>query len=447
MNATPTGGPGLPQERRLVTEIPGPESLARLERKKQHVADGVGIVLPVFVTAAGGGVLHDVDGNSLIDLGSGIAVTSVGNAAARVVERLTAQAAAFTHTCFMVTPYDGYVDVCAALADLTPGDHAKKSALFNSGAEAVENAVKIARSATGRDAVAVFDHAYHGRTNLTMAMTAKNMPYKHRFGPFAGEVYRAPISYPMRDGLSGAEAAARAIDVLDKQVGAANLACLVIEPILGEGGFVVPAEGFLPALLAWCREHGIVFVADEIQSGFCRTGDWFACDHEGVVPDLVVTAKGIAGGLPLAAVTGRAELMDAVHVGGLGGTYGGNPVACAAALGAMEEMREHDLAGRAREIGALIRARLDDLAGKHAVIADIRGRGAMMAIELVDPESGEPDAARTAAVNAHCHRNGVVTLTCGTWGNVFRFLPPLATTDALLKEAFDVVAEAFAATD
>ena len=447
MNATPTGGPGLPQERRLVTEIPGPESLARLERKKQHVADGVGIVLPVFVTAAGGGVLHDVDGNSLIDLGSGIAVTSVGNAAARVVERLTAQAAAFTHTCFMVTPYDGYVDVCVALAELTPGDHAKKSALFNSGAEAVENAVKIARSATGRDAVAVFDHAYHGRTNLTMAMTAKNMPYKHRFGPFAGEVYRAPISYPMRDGLSGAEAAARAIDVLDKQVGAANLACLVIEPILGEGGFVVPAEGFLPALLAWCREHGIVFVADEIQSGFCRTGDWFACDHEGVVPDLVTTAKGIAGGLPLAAVTGRAELMDAVHVGGLGGTYGGNPVACAAALGAMEEMREHDLAGRAREIGALMRARLEDLAGKHAVIADIRGRGAMMAIELVDPETGEPDAARTAAVNAHCHRNGVVTLTCGTWGNVFRFLPPLATTDALLQEAFDVVAEAFAATD
>jgi 4-aminobutyrate aminotransferase/(S)-3-amino-2-methylpropionate transaminase len=447
MNATPTGGPGLPQERRLVTEIPGPESRARLERKKQYVADGVGTALPVFVTAAGGGVLQDVDGNSLIDLGSGIAVTSVGNAAPRVVERLVAQAAAYTHTCFMVTPYDGYVDVCEALADLTPGDHPKKSALFNSGAEAVENAVKIARVATGRDAVAVFDHAYHGRTNLTMAMTSKNMPYKHGFGPFAGEVYRAPMSYPMRDGLSGAEAAARAIDVLDKQVGAGNLACLVIEPILGEGGFVVPADGFLPALKEWTEANGIVFVADEIQSGFCRTGDWFACDHEGVVPDLVTTAKGIAGGLPLAAVTGRAELMDAVHVGGLGGTYGGNPVACAAALGAIEEMREHDLGARARAIGALMQARLDDLAGKHAVIAEIRGRGAMMAIELVDPDTGSPDAARAAAVNAHCHRNGVVTLTCGTWGNVFRFLPPLATTDALLHEAFDVVAEAFAATD
>jgi 4-aminobutyrate aminotransferase/(S)-3-amino-2-methylpropionate transaminase len=404
-------------------------------------------MLPVFVTAAGGGVLHDVDGNSLIDLGSGIAVTSVGNAAPKVVERLTAQAAAFTHTCFMVTPYDGYVDVCERLAALTPGDHAKKSALFNSGAEAVENAVKIARSATGRDAVAVFDHAYHGRTNLTMAMTAKNMPYKHRFGPFAGEVYRAPMSYPFRDGLSGAEAAARAIDVLDKQVGPANLACLVIEPVLGEGGFVVPADGFLPALRDWTAEHGIVFVADEIQSGFCRTGDWFASDHEGVVPDLVTTAKGIAGGMPLAAVTGRAELMDAVHVGGLGGTYGGNPVACAAALGAIEEMEEHDLVGRARQIGDLMRARLEDLAGKHAVIADIRGRGAMMAIELTEPGTTNPDPVRAAAVNAHCHRSGVVTLTCGTWGNVFRFLPPLSTSDELLHEAFDVVAEAFAATD
>src|SRR3954449_6151715 len=303
------GGPSLPQQRNLVTEIPGPESLARLDRKKAHVADGVGTTLPVFVVAAGGGVLVDVDGNSLIDLGSGIAVTSVGNAADSVVARVQEQVAAFTHTCFMITPYDGYVDVCEQLAELTPGAHAKKSALFNSGAEAVENAVKIARVATGRDAVAVFDHAYHGRTNLTMAMTAKNMPYKNGFGPFAGEVYRAPMSYPLRDGLTGEQAAARAIDVLDKQVGAANLACLVIEPIQGEGGFVVPAPGFLPALAAWAEEHGIVFIADEIQTGFCRTGDWFASEHEGVVPDLVTTAKGIAGGLPLAGGPGRAEPM------------------------------------------------------------------------------------------------------------------------------------------
>src|SRR5689334_20818982 len=278
MSITTAGGTSLAQRRNLVTSVPGPRPQEKLARKKQYVADGVGTTLPVFVEAAGGGILLDADGNSLIDLGSGIAVTTVGNAADGVVSRVQEQVAAFTHTCFMVTPYDGYVDVCAALAELTPGDHAKKSALFNSGAEAVENAVKIARVATGKDAVAVFDHAYHGRTNLTMAMTAKNMPYKHGFGPFAGEVYRAPMSYPLRDGLSGAEAAARAIDVLDKQVGVANLACVVIEPVLGEGGFIVPAPGFLPAIAAWAKENGIVYIADEIQSGFCRTGDWFASD-------------------------------------------------------------------------------------------------------------------------------------------------------------------------
>jgi 4-aminobutyrate aminotransferase/(S)-3-amino-2-methylpropionate transaminase len=440
------GGLTLLQERRLVTEIPGPGSRALLERKKAHVADGVGTMLPVFVVAAGGGVLQDVDGNTLIDLGSGIAVTTVGNAAPAVARNVHAQVDAFTHTCFMITPYDGYVDVCEVLAEVTPGDHAKKSALFNSGAEAVENAVKVARVATGRDAVGVLDHAYHGRTNLTMAMTAKNMPYKNGFGPFAGEVYRAPMSYPFRDGLTGEQAAARTIDVLDKQVGAGNLACLVVEPIQGEGGFVVPAPGFLPALAAWARENGVVLVADEIQSGFCRTGDWFASEHEGVVPDLVTTAKGIAGGLPLAAVTGRAELMDSVHVGGLGGTYGGNPVACAAALGAVEEMREGRLAERARELGDLMAARLGALAAAHDVIGDIRGRGAMMAIELCRPGTTEPDPVRTAAVAAHCHRHGVVTLTCGTWGNVFRFLPPLSISDALLDEAFDVVEEAFEAT-
>ncbi|MGC4109070.1 MAG: 4-aminobutyrate--2-oxoglutarate transaminase [Nocardioides sp.] len=448
MSTTIAGGTSLTQQRNLVTEIPGPRSQEKLARKKQYVADGVGTTLPVFIEAAGGGVLHDADGNTLIDLGSGIAVTTVGNAAPSVVRRVQEQVAAFTHTCFMITPYDGYVDVAEALAELTPGDHAKKSALFNSGAEAVENAVKIARVATGKDAVAVFDHAYHGRTNLTMAMTAKNMPYKNGFGPFAGEVYRAPMSYPFREtaGIKGEDAARRAIDQLDKQVGAQNLACVVIEPILGEGGFVVPADGFLPALAAWCRDNDVLFVADEIQSGFCRTGDWFACDHEGVVPDLITTAKGIAGGLPLAAVTGRAEVMDAVHAGGLGGTYGGNPVACAAALGAIEEMKTHDLPARARAIEATVRRRLEAIAADHPVIGDIRGRGAMMATELVKPGTLEPDAARTSAVAAYCHQQGVVVLTCGTWGNVFRFLPPLSISDELLEEAFDVVADAFAAT-
>ncbi len=448
-SATPrAGGPGLPQERRLVTEIPGPASLAKLARRQQLVAAGVGTTLPVFVEAAGGGVIVDADGNFLIDLASGIAVTSVGNAATEVTERVVEQVRAFTHTCFMVTPYDGYVDVCDELAQLTPGDHPKKSALFNSGAEAVENAVKIARSFTGRNAVGVFDHAYHGRTNLTMAMTAKNMPYKHGFGPFANEVYRAPVSYPFREPvpISGEAAADRAIDVLDKQVGVTNLACVVIEPVLGEGGFVVPAEGFLPRLRAWTEEHGIVFVADEIQSGFCRTGAWFACDHEHVVPDLVTSAKGIAGGLPLAAVTGRAEIMDSVHVGGLGGTYGGNPVACAAALGAIETMRKQDLPARARELGAAMHKRLTEIAARHPEAADVRGRGAMMAVEIVGTDGLTPDPVRAGSISAYCHARGVVTLTAGTYGNVLRFLPPLVMPDHLLEEAFDVVSEAFDAT-
>ncbi len=438
-----TGGPDLPQERRLVTEVPGPRSRELHARRQAAVAAGVGSTLPVYVAAAGGGVVVDVDGNSLIDLASGIAVTGVGNSAPEVVSRVTEQVAAFTHTCFMVAPYEGYVEVCEQLARLTPGDHAKKAALFNSGAEAVENAVKVARAATGRDAVVVFDHAYHGRTNLTMAMTAKNMPYKHGFGPFAGEVYRAPMSYPFREPapITGAQAAARAIEVVEKQVGASNLACVVIEPVLGEGGFVVPAEGFLPAIAAWCRENDVVFVADEIQSGMCRTGAWFACEHEGVVPDLVTVAKGVAGGFPLAAVVGRAELMDAVHGGGLGGTYGGNPVACAAALGAIATMEQLDLNAAARHVEELMTTRLRALAAEVPAIGEVRGRGAMLAVELVRPGTTEPDAALAGRIAAGCHERGVLTLTCGTYGNVLRFLPPLVIPDHLLHEALDVLEE------
>ena len=436
-----TGGPTLPQERRLVTPIPGPRSQELQQRRTRAVAAGVSSVLPVYVAAAGGGVVVDVDGNSLIDLASGIAVTSVGNAAPEVVARVQDQVAAFTHTCFMVAPYDGYVEVCEQLAELTPGAHAKRAALFNSGAEAVENAVKVARVHTGRNAVVVVDHAYHGRTNLTMAMTAKNMPYKQGFGPFANEVYRAPMSYPFRDGLSGAEAAARTIDVIDKQVGAANVACLVIEPVLGEGGFIVPAPGYLPALAEYAAAHGIVFVADEIQSGMCRTGAWFASEHEGVVPDLVTVAKGIAGGLPLSGVVGRAEMMDAVHAGGLGGTYGGNPVACAAALGSIATMRELDLNARARAIETLLVGRLRDLAQAFPAIGEVRGRGAMIAIEVVQPGTTTPDPAMAARLSSGCHQAGVLTLTCGTYGNVLRFLPPLVAPDHLLHEAMDVLAE------
>jgi 4-aminobutyrate aminotransferase/(S)-3-amino-2-methylpropionate transaminase len=441
--AVTTGGPTLPQERRLVTAIPGPRSIELQERRTAAVSAGVGGTLPVFIVAAGGGVLVDVDGNSLIDMGSGIAVTTVGNSAPKVVENVARQVAEFTHTCFMVTPYESYVAVCEALNELTPGDHVKRSALFNSGAEAVENAVKIARAYTHRQAIVVFEHGYHGRTNLTMGLTAKNMPYKHSFGPFAPEIYRVPLSYPFRDGLTGAEAAAHAISRIEKEIGADNVAAIIIEPIAGEGGFIVPAEGFLPELVEFARANGIVFVADEIQTGFCRTGDWFACDHEAVIPDLITTAKGIAGGLPLAGVTGRAEIMDAVHVGGLGGTYGGNPVACAAALGSIEEMRTGDLNTAARRIGAIMVPRLEALAERTGRIGQVRGRGAMIAVEVVVPGTSDADAASTSAVAKACHAAGVVVLTAGTYGNVLRFLPPLSMPEHLLDEAMTVIEQAF----
>jgi 4-aminobutyrate aminotransferase/(S)-3-amino-2-methylpropionate transaminase len=447
--AAPTGGPGLPQVRRLVTEVPGPRSRELMARRAATVARGVGTTLPVFVAAAGGGVIVDVDGNSLIDFGSGIAVVNVGNAATAVAAAVAEQAARFTHTCFMVTPYEGYVAVCEALARLTPGSHEKRSALFNSGAEAVENAVKIARAATGRSAVVAFDHAYHGRTNLTMALTAKAMPYKHSFGPFAPEIYRMPMAYPYRwptgPERCGEEAAATVIDLVTKQVGAEAVAAVVIEPIQGEGGFVVPPPGFLAALAGFCRDNGIVFIADEVQTGFGRTGDLFACEHEGVVPDLIVTAKGIAGGLPLAAVTGRAEIMDAVHVGGLGGTFGGNPVACAAALAAIDTLQSQQLTRRAAEIGAIMLPRLQSMAERYPAIGDVRGRGAMVAVELVaDPAGKQPDAGLTARVAAACHAEGLVVLTAGTWGNVLRFLPPLVIGDDLLDEGLTILEKAFA---
>ncbi|BCK68228.1 4-aminobutyrate--2-oxoglutarate transaminase [Streptomyces platensis] len=444
-----SGGPALAQERRVVTAIPGPKSQELWARKQATVAGGVGAVLPVFVKRAGGGVLEDVDGNSLIDFGSGIAVTSVGNSAEAVVRRATAQLQAFTHTCAMVAPYEPYIEVCEQLAELTPGDHAKKSALFNSGAEAVENAVKIARVHTKRQAVVVFDHGYHGRTNLTMALTSKNMPYKQGFGPFAPEVYRVPVAYPYR-WLTGPEncaqeAADQAISQITKQIGAENVAAIIIEPVLGEGGFIEPAKGFLPAIANFAKENGIVFVADEIQSGFCRTGQWFACEDEGIVPDLITTAKGIAGGLPLAAVTGRAEIMDAAHAGGLGGTYGGNPVACAAALGSIETMREQDLNAKARRIGEVMTARLHAIAEKYDIIGEVRGRGAMIAIELVKSGSKEPNPEATGALAKACHQEGLLVLTTGTYGNVLRFLPPLVIGEDLLNEGLDILEGAFAA--
>ncbi len=437
------------QQRRLVTPVPGPRSQELHARKTAAVSSGIGVGLPAYIERAGGGILVDVDGNHLIDFGSGIAVTSAGNSAPAVVQGVRDQVADFTHTCFMVTPYEEYVAVCEALTELTPGGHEKRSALFNSGAEAVENAVKIARTFTGRSAVVAFDHGYHGRTNLTMGLTAKNMPYKHGFGPFAPEIYRAPMAYPLRwpggPERCAEQAFAAFVDTVHSQVGESNTAAVIVEPIQGEGGFVVPPLGWLRQVADFCAEHGILLIADEIQTGFCRTGDWFACEFEDVVPDLITTAKGMAGGLPLAAVTGRAEVMDSVHAGGLGGTYGGNPVACAAALGAIETMRSEDLCGRARSIEGLFMERLEQLRSKYAAVADVRGRGAMLAVELTTGDADlVPDPTATAAISKHCHSEGLVTLTAGTFGNVLRFLPPLVAPDHLLTEALDILEDAFA---
>jgi 4-aminobutyrate aminotransferase/(S)-3-amino-2-methylpropionate transaminase len=438
----------LTQERRLVTAIPGPKSTEALKRRTEATSGGLGMAIPVVIERASDAILLDIDGNQIIDLGSGIGVTNVGNAAQRVVDRVIEQVQAFTHTCFTVAPYMNYIEVCEKLNAMTPGSHKKKSLLVNSGAEAVENAVKIARHYTKRAAIVVFEHSYHGRTNLTMALTAKNMPYKEGFGPFAPEIYRVPMPYSFHWVGDQATITEDAIDMvthkIDKEIGAHNVAAILIEPIQGEGGFIVPPKGFLPALAKYSKDNGIVFIADEVQTGFARTGHMFAVEEEGVVPDMVVTAKGIAGGLPLAAVTGRAEVMDSVHASGLGGTYGGNPIACAAALGAMETMEEENLVARAKHIGEILGTSLRELAKKYPVIGEVRGRGAMQAIELVEPGTKNPNTAAMNAVVKYCQSQGVLVLTAGTYSNVVRFLPPLVITDALLKDALSVLDDAFA---
>ena len=438
----------LTQERRLVTAIPGPKSTEALKRRTEATSGGLGMAIPVVIERASDAILLDIDGNQIIDLGSGIGVTNVGNAAQRVVDRVIEQVQAFTHTCFTVAPYMNYIEVCEKLNAMTPGSHKKKSLLVNSGAEAVENAVKIARHYTKRPAIVVFEHSYHGRTNLTMALTAKNMPYKEGFGPFAPEIYRVPMPYSFHWVGDQATITEDAIDMvthkIDKEIGAHNVAAILIEPIQGEGGFIVPPKGFLPALAKYSKDNGIVFIADEVQTGFARTGHMFAVEEEGVVPDMVVTAKGIAGGLPLAAVTGRAEVMDSVHASGLGGTYGGNPIACAAALGAMQVLEEENLVARAKHIGEILGSSLRELAKKYPVIGEVRGRGAMQAIELVEPGTKNPNTAAMNAVVKYCQSQGVLVLTAGTYSNVVRFLPPLVITDELLKDALSVLDDAFA---
>ena len=437
----------LPQSRHLATEIPGPLSIAAMQRRTEAVSGGLGMAIPVIISRASDAILEDIDGNRIIDLGAGIGVTNVGNSAPLVVQRVQEAVAAFTHTNFTTAPYMGYIEVCEALNRLTPGDFKKKSILQNSGAEAVENAIKIARHYTKRPAIVVFEHAYHGRTNLTMALTAKNVPYKEGFGPFASEIYRMPMPYSYRWNGNPATISDDALKMvttkIEKEIGAHNVAAIIIEPIQGEGGFIVPPKGFLPGLSQFATDNKIVFIADEVQSGFARTGDWFAVNHENVVPDMIVTAKGIAGGLPLAAVTARAEIMDSSHIGGLGGTYGGNPIACAAALAAIEIIEGEQLVDRARHLGEILFSTLNAIAAKHPEIGEVRGRGAMVAIELVKAGTKDPNPELMGKVIKYCQSKGVLILTAGSYGNVIRFLPPIVITDELLKDGLGVLAEAF----
>ena len=434
----------VPTQRNVVTAVPGPRSVELQARRNAVVSSGVSSALPVYIERAHGAILVDVDGNAFLDLGAGIGVTTIGHTDDAVVAAVRDAVGRVTHTLFTITPYEGYVRVAELLAQHTPGSHAKKSVLVNSGAEAVENGIKIARKYTGRNGVAVLDHAYHGRTNLTMAMNFKAMPYALGFGPFAGDVYRAPNSYPLHDGLSGIDAAARTISYLEKTVGASDLACLVVEPIQGEGGFVVPAHGYLPALQEWCTTNGIVFIADEIQSGMARTGAYFASEHFDYTPDLVLIAKGIAGGLPLAAVTGRAEIMDAAQPGGLGGTFGGNPVACAAAIAVFDRIEKDGLLAEATRIENTLKPALLRLQEKYPIIGEVRGIGAMLAVELQDPASHAPRADAVSAIAAAAAQHGLLLLTAGTYGNVLRFLPSLAITDEQLADAIAVLDACFA---
>lgn len=438
----------ITQERRVVTEIPGPRSRELHARRTAVVPPGVHSVLPVYIDRAHDSVLVDVDGNQIVDVCGGIGVTTIGHTDDAVVAAAAEQLHKVTHTLFTMTPYEPYVRVAEYLAQHVPGstpENPYKTLLMNSGAEAVENGVKIARKYTGRPGVAVLDHAYHGRTMLTSSMNYKAAPYALGYGPRAGDITKAPNSYPLRDGLSGPEAAKRTIAYLEKVAGAEDLACLVVEPVQGEGGFIVPADGFLPALAEWCRENGIVFIADEVQAGMARTGSVFSIEQFGVEPDIVLSAKGIAGGLPLAGITGRAEIMDASQPGGLGGTFGGNPVSCAAAVAVFEQIEHQDLLAEAQRIERAFKPALEELQAKYDRIVDVRGKGAMLAIEFADPETLEHDADLVSRVIARAAQKGVLLLSAGAFGNVIRFLPSLKMSDELIADVVGVIDAAIAA--
>ena len=435
----------LTQSRLLTTAIPGPRSIALHAERAKQVTSGFGVALPVFVERAAGAILEDVDGNRIIDFASGIAVTSVGASNPLVQARVNAQLERFSHTCFMVTEYDSFTAVCRWLNEHTPGDFEKRSALFSTGAEAIENAIKVARSATGRERVLVFDDAYHGRSLLTMAMTAKENPYKLSFGPFPAEVFRAPFASPLRWPTGAANATAEALLAVEEILIAndpSSFAAMVVEPIQGEGGFIVPSPGFLPGLRALATKYGIVLVLDEIQAGMGRTGQLFASHHEQVAGDITVTAKALAGGLPLSAITGRVELMNAVHAGGLGGTYAGNPLACAAALGVFEAFEDGSLIERANQIEHTTRKIVEPLLTSTRVVAEVRGRGAMLAIEFADVDTLAPRADLAKKAAALAHSQGLLVLVCGTFSNVVRLLPPLVIAEDLLIDGLTVLREA-----
>lgn len=438
----------IPQQRHVVTDIPGPRSKELHARRQAVVPPGVHSVLPVYVERAHDSVLVDVDGNRLIDMCGGIGVTTIGHTDDAVVAAAREQLGKVTHTLFTMTPYEPYVQVAELLAKHVPGSTSEQpyqTLLMNSGAEAVENGVKIARKHTGRPGVAVLEHAYHGRTMLTSSMNHKAAPYALGYGPRAGDIYKAPNSYPLHDGLSGAEAAARTIAHLEKVAGAEDLACLVVEPIQGEGGFIVPADGYLPALAEWCRENGIVFIADEVQAGMARAGTVFSIEQFGVEPDIVLSAKGIAGGLPLAGITGRAEIMGKSQPGGLGGTFGGNPVSCAAAVAVFEQIEQQGLLAEAQRIERTFGGALRGLAEKHPAIGEVRGRGAMLAIEVVKPGTLEPDPELVQRVIDRAAQQGVVLLSSGVHNQAIRFLPSLKSSDELLLDVASVLDEAFSA--
>jgi 4-aminobutyrate aminotransferase/(S)-3-amino-2-methylpropionate transaminase len=431
------------QERKLVTALPGPRSIALQERRVRAVSAGAGTLANIYMDHGAGAILVDVDGNQIIDLGCGIGVTTIGHAHPEVAAAAAEQAAKLTHTLFTVTPYENYVRVAEKLAELTPGDFEKHSILVNTGAEAVENAVKIARKYTGRRAIVSLDHAFHGRTNLTMAMTYRPWPERAGMGPFPGEIYSVPTSYPYQDGLSGEEAAEKTIDYIQTHIGASEIAAFFVEPIQGDGGIVIPAPGYFKRLSEFCTENGIVFVSDEIQAGIARTGTWYAIEHHGVVPDLVTTAKGIAGGFPLAAVTGRAEIMDAVQPGGIGGTFGGNPVSTAAALAVFDIIERDNLLGEAQRVEKALWDRIGDWADRFDIVGDVRGKGAMFGVELVHPGTKKPFPEALAFVLKHATTNGVIALDAGSWDSVLRIMPSVVISEALIDDAASVLEEAF----